>query len=127
MKTYPLWAFYRHHDIELEDRLLLAGTLFVDRPKEEVREDFELIKANIIDLFCFEARSGELEKNAAIFGWADGVGLASAVDVNNQELMAQWEKRCVSIAVRVDGRLSAAEFIKTGLSRAAAFIREEEK
>ena len=101
-KIFPMFAFRRKHQVELENGYILAGHLIVDIPKEGEAE--QRMVAEIVRHLIIHADSGQMPKDALVFGWRGGVKPAKAVNTKDATIMEPWAKRLMGILVRIDPR-----------------------
>jgi hypothetical protein len=101
---FPLFAFQRDHQVELENGFILAGSLIVDIPKDSEGEDYQLMVAEIIRLLMIDAQSGRMSNDALMFGWRGGAKPANACDTGDDAIMEPWAKRSMKYIVRIDPR-----------------------
>jgi hypothetical protein len=101
---FPMFAFEREHQVELENGFILAGHLIVDIPKDARGESDQRLVANIVHQLKTHAESGQMPKDALVFGWRDGAKPANAVDTTDDAIMEAWAKRSLGIIVRIDPR-----------------------
>jgi hypothetical protein len=115
--SMPLFVFFRRRDIEREAGFILAGQLIVDIPKRAKlkRRDQQMVAA-IIQALATEANFSGMQGNL-IVGWPGGSRPSNAVDIDNDEIMAAWASRSVTIAVRVDPRANGHMRIDSDLAR----------
>lgn len=107
MTIFPMFVFKREHRVELENGFILAGYLIVDIPKDAREgESDERIVANIVHQLITDAKSGQMPKDALVFGWRGGAKPANAVDTGDATIMEPWAKRSMRIVVRVDPRIN---------------------
>ena len=117
-----LYVFERHHDIELEAGLVLAGILIIDLRKlvEEAGTDIaQQMISEIIMQLSKMAEAGQMPEVAQIFWWADGKDRPDEI-TDDIELMRVWADDKVRIGVRAskDGNFTA----DSGLLQAAGLM-----
>ena len=117
-----LYVFERHHDIELEAGLVLAGILIIDlrRLVEEAGTDIaQQMTSEIIMQLSKMAEAGQMPEVAQIFWWADGKDRPDEI-TDDIELMRVWADDKVRIGVRAskDGNFTA----DSGLLQAAGLM-----
>ena len=117
-----LYVFERHHDIELEAGLVLAGILIIDlrRLVEEAGTDIaQQMTSKIIMQLSKMAEAGQMPQVARIFWWADGKDRPDEI-IDDIELMRVWADDKVRIGVRAskDGNFTA----DSGLLQAAGLM-----
>ena len=117
-----LYVFERHHDIELEAGLVLAGILIIDlrRLVEEAGTDIaQQMISEIIMQLSKMAEAGQMPEVAQIFWWADGKDRPDEI-TDDIELMRVWADDKVRIGVRAskDGNFTA----DSGLLQAAGLM-----
>jgi len=124
-RVMPVFAFLRRRDIELELGLVLAGRLVVDIPKttKPKRWDQRLI-AEIVQRLSEGARTKQMPEDAVVYGWPGNQRPANAVDVDNDELMANWAETRIVIELRVDPRNDGMVRIDSYALRQMGIIKE---
>ena len=98
--VFPAFVFHRRRHIELEAGLILAGTLFVDIPKDDKRVT-DIVGAIVQQLIKTVGSQPALSEAV---GWNGGVRPPNAVDADDEKIMRPWIERSRCIAVRVDPR-----------------------
>jgi hypothetical protein len=99
--VYPIFAFARRQDIELEAGFILAGQLVVEIPKGADDDRQRSIVADIIRMLTERAKSGEMSKDAMIYAWPGNHRPANAVDTDDDEAMQAWADKSLRVIVRV--------------------------
>jgi hypothetical protein len=120
----PVFVFIRHRDIELENGFALAGTLIVDIPKTKTpkRRQQRMIADILRQLY---AGAGQMSDDALLCGWPKNERPANAdAIINNNELMANWMKTRIAIAVRSDPRNDGMVRIDSVLARQVGLIKQ---
>jgi len=124
-RVMPVFAFLRRRDIELEVGLVLAGKLVVDIPKttKPKRRHQRLIN-EIVERLTESTRTKQMPDDAVVYGWPGNQRPANAVDVDNDELMANWAKTRIVCEVRVDPRNDGMVRINSDALRQMGIIKE---
>ena len=120
MPIMPVFVFIRHHDIELETNLVLAGHLIVDIPK---RHKLSKKQQRMITELIKHLAAENLPDDAIIYGWPNGRRPVDADNtINNDELMSSWADTRWTIGVRVDPR--PFEDMREGLRMDSEMLRQ---
>jgi hypothetical protein len=95
----PVWAFRRDRHIEIDRNFMLAGTLFLDIPKKEMKKNSGQEIVTDITNFLID----NLKDDDDAFGWPNRHTPYCADEfLDNEKLMHAWLDRCFCVAVRVD-------------------------
>jgi|SRR5215471_5946245 len=99
---FPVFAFARRRDIEIETGMLLAGNLVVDIPKgtKPKRKQQRMI-AEIMQRLTAEIRAGQMPDDALVYGWHGERRPDNAAD---DAAINRWAETQTIVAVRVDPR-----------------------
>jgi hypothetical protein len=96
-KTFRYFLFARHRDLEFWAGFALAGSLFINEPKEPSQKNKDIASDIIQDLI---ARVRHGNKNNIIVGWPKQADPSTHVDVYDDDTMRPW---CNAVQVSPDG------------------------